>query len=325
MRKHYLIIFSAAILLIGCSSQQNKKSEESQNSQVTPDEKLVIPDVVYGHKHGVALTFDVFKPKKQNGAGVILINSGGWFSPTFPIFYKETAEGLRLATDQERAQMKPKQQGRPRIKPLLDKGFTVFDVRHGSSPNFEMSEIVADLRRAIRFIRFHAGKYNIDAERLGLWGGSAGGYLALLLGTTADVRSKDITDEFEKSSGRVAAIVAYFPPADLKRWGEFHMKNPGESLPPAPAILALKTEQFGEFSPINFVSSDDPPTLIVHGDQDQIVPILEGQDMYQALLKAGVKSKFVTIPGVGHGFTGQADDIAMKETVNWFEEHLKAK
>jgi uncharacterized protein YcfL len=71
MRKHYLIIFSAAILLIGCSSQQNKKSEESQNSQVTPDEKLVIPDVVYGHKHGVALTFDVFKPKKQNGAGVI--------------------------------------------------------------------------------------------------------------------------------------------------------------------------------------------------------------------------------------------------------------
>lgn len=324
MYKHYLIIFTAAILFTSGVSLAEKEVIK-QDQLTTAEEIQITPDVVYGHKYGMALTFDVFQPKKQNGAGIILINSGGWFSPTFPIFYKETAEGLRLATDQERAQMKPKQQGRPRIKPLLDKGFTVFDVRHGSSPKFEMSEIVADLRRAIRFIRFHAGKYNIDAERLGLWGGSAGGHLALLLGTTADVRSKDITDEFEKSSGRVAAIVAYFPPADLKRWGEFHMKNPGESLPPAPAILALKTEQFGEFSPINFVSSDDPPTLIVHGDQDQMVPILEGQDMYQTLLKAGVKSKFVTIPGVGHGFTGQADDIAMKETVNWFEEHLKAK
>ena len=137
--------------------------------------------------------------------------------------------------------MDPQKQGRPRIKPLLDKGFTVIDVRHGSSPKFEMSEIVSDPRRAIRFIRFHAGKYGIDAERLGVWGCSAGGHLALLLGTTTDVRSKDITDEVEKSTGRVAAVVAYFPPADLKRLSEFHKNASKESQ--LPAISALKPEQ----------------------------------------------------------------------------------
>lgn len=325
MKKQYLITFVIGILLNGCLSFKTQATEQQDPNAATNGVRIT-PDVVYGHKFGMALTFDMFQPKKQNGAGVILINSGGWFSPTFPIYYKETAEGLRLSTDQERAQMDPPKKGRPRIKPLLDKGFTVFDVRHGSSPKFEMSEIVSDLRRTIRFIRFHAGKYSIDAERLGVWGGSAGGHLALLLGTTADVRSKDITDEFEKSTGRVAAIVAYFPPADLKRFTEFYKMDAEESkLSIPPAILALKTEQYSEFSPINFVSSDDPPTLIVHGDQDQMVPILEGETMHQALLKAGVKSKFVTIPGVGHGFTGQADDIAMKETVNWFEENLKAK
>ena len=323
MYHRYLITAVLGILLTGCTPPTSEKQAEKKETSTGAEEPRITPDVVYGHKFGMALTFDMFQPQKQNGAGIIFINSGGWVSPMAPLFYKETAEGLRLSTDQERAQMDPESQGRPRIKPLLDKGFTVFDVRHGSSPKFEMSEIVSDLRRAIRSIRFHAGKYSIDAERLGVWGGSAGGHLALLLGTTADVGSKDITDEFEKSTGRVAAVVAYFPPADLKRLTEFHKKDPKESQPPA--ILAMKTEQFGEFSPINFVSPDDPPTLIVHGDQDQMVPILEGESMYQALLKVGVKSKIVTIPGAGHGFFGKDDDHAMQETISWFEEHLKVK
>jgi dipeptidyl aminopeptidase/acylaminoacyl peptidase len=65
--------------------------------------------------------------------------------------------------------------------------------------------------------------------------------------------------------------------------------------------------------------------LIVHGDQDKMVPIALGKAMYQATLKAGVKSKFVTIQGAGHGFTGKDDDRAMQEAISWFEEHLGAK
>lgn len=294
------------------------------DSSVTPEGVRITPDVVYGHKFGLALTFDLYQPNNPNGAGVIFINSGGWRSPRFLNFYKETAEGLRLTTDQERMQKQPEFQGRPYIKPLLDKGFTVFVVRHGDITKFKMPEIVSDIRRSVRFIRYHADKYSIDAERLGVWGGSAGGHLALMIGTTAEIAPTEITKEFEKATGRVAAVVAYFPVSNLKSLMDSIRNNNPEVLKKYPN-LDMGDEFFLSLSPINYVSPDDSPTLIIHGDQDQRVPFSQGKSMYQALLKESVQSKFVTIPGAGHGFTGKDDDFAMQETISWFEEHLKAK
>ena len=112
---------------------------------------------------GLALTLDVYRPAQPNGAGVIAIVSGGWQSSV------------------EMARLRPGY-----YPPLNEKGFTVFVVRHGSSPRYPMSAIVADMRRAVRFIRQHAGEYGVDPNRIGVLGGSAGGHLALLLGTTAD-------------------------------------------------------------------------------------------------------------------------------------------
>jgi acetyl esterase/lipase len=157
----------------------------------------VTTDVVYGHKDGLALTFDVYRPAQPNGAGVISIVSGGWQS---------SVEMGRLIA-----------QGY--YPPLNEKGFTVFAVRHGSSPRYPMSAIVADTRRAVRFIRQHAGEYGLDPNRIGVLGGSAGGQLALLLGTTADAGDPSASDAVLRESSRVAAVVAYFPPTDLSRWG----------------------------------------------------------------------------------------------------------
>ena len=99
------------------------------------------------------------------------------------------------------------------LSPLLnEKGFTVFGVRHGSSPRYPMSAIVANVRRALRFIRQHAGEYGVDSNRIGVYGGSAGGQLALLLGTTADSGDPSASDAVLKESSRVASVVAYFPP-----------------------------------------------------------------------------------------------------------------
>ena len=81
-----------------------------------------------------------------------------------------------------------------------------------------MSAIVADVRRAVRFIRQHAGEYGVDPNRIGVFGGSAGGQLALLLGTTADSGDPSASDAVLRESSRVAAVVAYFPPTDLSRW-----------------------------------------------------------------------------------------------------------
>jgi len=307
-----LIAMILVIFLVGCNAPTPEQTAQDPN--VTPEGVRITPDVVYGHKFGMALTFDMYQPENQNGAGVILINSGAWVS-YFPNAYEQIAEGLRLTRDEN---------GRSVTDFYLDKGFTVFWVRHGSSPKFEMAEIVADLRRAIRFIRFNVDKYGIDAERLGLWGISSGGHLALLLGTTSDIGNPDPTEEFENSTGRVAAVVAYCPPTHLKSGVEYLIKNGIDILKVFPA-LNLTEEEYRDFSPIFFASSDDPPILIIHGDQDKIVPMNYVESMYQALQESGVKSKFVSIPGAGHEFEGEDANLALTEAVSWFEKYLVEK
>src|SRR5712671_6901477 len=122
-------------------------------------------DVVYGRKFGTALTMDVFTPKENaNGAGAIFVVSGGWFSaheaitPAVPTFINE----------------------------FVKRGYAVFTVVHGSQPKFTIPEVLQDMNRAVRFIRFHAKEYNVDPDRLGIYGASAGGHLSLMQGLAGD-------------------------------------------------------------------------------------------------------------------------------------------
>ena len=234
-------------------------------------------------------------PAQPNGAGVISIVSGGWQS---------SVEMGRLIVDGY-------------LSPLLnEKGFTVFAVRHGSSPRYPMSAIVSDVRRAVRFIRLHAGEYGVDPNRIGVYGGSAGGQLALLLGTTADSGDPSASDAVLRESSRVAAVVAYFPPTDLSRWGTQRIRQ-------AFAAMRLTEAQAAEYSPIRFVSPGAAPSLIVHGDADTTVPMVEGETMHAALTKAGVPASFVRIEGAGHGFEGAELERASAAMVQWFEQHLR--
>ena len=254
----------------------------------------VTTDVVYGHKDGLALTFDVHRPAQPNGAGVIAIVSGGWQS---------SVEMSRLIVDGY-------------LSPLLnEKGFTVFAVRHGSSPRYPMSAIVSDVRRSVRFIRRHAGEYGVDPNRIGVYGGSAGGQLALLLGTTADSGDPSASDAVLRESSRVAAVVAYFPPTDLSRWGTQRIRQ-------AFPAMRLTDAEAAEYSPIRFVSPGAAPALIVHGDADTTVPMVEGQTMHGALTKAGVPASFLRIEGAGHGFGGADLERVNAAMVQWFQRHL---
>jgi acetyl esterase/lipase len=176
-----------------------------------------------------------------------------------------------------------------------------------------MSGIVADVRRAVRFIRQHAGEYGVDSTRIGVFGASAGGQLALLLGTTADSGDRSASDAVLRESSRIAAVVAYFPPTDLWRW---------ENRRAFPAT-ALTESEAAQYSPIRFVSSGSAPALIVHGDADKVVPIVEGETMYAVLLKAGVPASFVRIEGAGHSFDGADLTRANAEMVRWFEQYLR--
>ena len=178
-----------------------------------------------------------------------------------------------------------------------------------------MSAIVADTRRAVRFIRQHAREYGVDPDRIGVFGSSAGAQLALLLGTTADSGDPSASDAVLKESSRVAAVVAYFPPTDLSRWGTQRIRQ-------AFAAMRLTDAEAAEYSPIRFVSPGAAPSLIVHGDADRVVPMVEGETMHGALTKVGVPTSFVRIEGAGHGFEGADPERANAAMVQWFERHL---
>ena len=253
----------------------------------------IIPDVVYGHKHGMALTFDVYKPQQANGTGILFMISGGWYS-----------------------RWRPPEQSINWFKPMLDKGFTVFAVRHGSSPKYVIPEIIEDVRRSVRFIRLRANDFGIDPERLGVAGASAGGHLSLMLGTASDNGDPNAEDEVLRVSDRVAAVVAYFPPTDLRAW-----------VNKAPDYPALNFEEAkaADCSPLLQVSEDDPPALLIHGDKDELVPIEHSENILAEFKKQKVTSELLVIKDAGHGFQGEDGKRASDAMVAWFEKYLLEK
>ena len=261
-------------------------------------EFTVVPDVVYGHKDGMALTFDVLKPVAQaNGAGVLYMVSGGWYS-----------------------RYSPPEQTATRFAELLDRGFTVFVVRHGSSPKYVIPEIVEDVRRATRYIRHNAGDWGVDPDRLGAFGGSAGGHLALMLGTASDGGVTGGDEPFLAASNRIASVVAYYPPVDLTRMarGASSTFDPDQRFP----ALNFDRESAGDFSPLLHVSADDPPTLLIHGTADELVPHSHSVNMQAALEKAGVQNEMILLEGAAHGFRGEHAEQASAAMADWFEQTL---
>jgi acetyl esterase/lipase len=319
MFRRYLITVLLVIFLVGCSNPIPEQTVQDPN--VTPEGIRITPDVVYGHKFGLALTFDMYQPKNKNGAGVIYIDSGGWESP-YSNLYVQTAEGIHLLNDNELERENPIMRSMS-INPLLAKGFTVFTVRHGSRPKFELYEIVNDIRDATRFIRHHSKDFGIDSERLGIWGGSAGGHLSLLIATTAEIVNAEADKAIGKISGHLAAAVAYAPPTDLKELSDYIRKDNPNVL--KQSGLDIADDKLKELSPITYVSSDDPPTLIIHGAKDPVVPLNHGKSMYLTLKAAGVESKLITVPDAEHGFFNKDADLATSEMIGWFEEHLVEK
>ena len=266
---------------------------------VQAQEVAVTPDVVYGNKYGMALTFDVFTPANANGAAVLNMVSGGW-----------------------RSQWRPHAVSQRRYQPLLDKGFTVFAVRHGSSPKFVIPEIVPDVRRAVRYIRLNARRLGVDATRLGVWGGSAGGHLSLILGNASDSGDPSSEDPVLRVSSRVAAVVAYYPPVDLRPLARGASPEITNRRFPA---LNFDRSEAPAYSPIVHVSADDPPTLLIHGDSDGLVNVSNSHEIYAAFQEQGVESKVIIIPGADHGFRGEDAVLATAAMVDWFVVHLGSR
>lgn len=261
-------------------------------------------DVIYGRVDGTALTMDVFRPERPNGLGVVYAISGGWYSAHAFINIKF-------------------------LQPLLNHGYTVFAVVHGSNPRFHIPEIVGQMDRAVRFIRVHAADYAIDPDRIGVSGGSAGGHLSLMLGTRGGPGKPDAKDPVDRASSAVQAVACFFPPTDFLNYGK-----PGESAV-GEGILKDFRSAFGEvptepeakrkfaegISPIYQVKAGVPPVFILHGDKDTLVPIRQAQVFLDRVKEVGGVGRLETRVGGLHGWPEWESDV--EHFARWFDEHLK--
>lgn len=306
MSRKFLFVF--ALLTASASAQQ-------------PVEK----NVVFGMYSGLALLMDVYRPAKPNGAAVICIQGSAWTSPM--------AYDASPITSRSEIVMASER--------LAAAGYTVFAINHRAAPRFHFPAQLEDAQRAVRFVRHNAASYGFDPARIGAYGTSSGGHLSELLGTMDGAGDPNDPDPVNRLSARVRAVVALFAPADLALQSKtsarpahvammgFEYRDPDSGTRGAGRPEDVENRQYRAASPITYVTGDDAPMLLLHGDQDVIVTIAQSERMEAALKRAGVAVRLIRVPGGKHGENFQfprgdarAPDFE-GEAVRWFGDHLK--
>ena len=274
-------------------------------------------NVVYGMYSGAALLLDVHYPARPNGFGIVFIAGSGWSAPL----------GYSAAPLKESPQVEMY------VPSLTQAGYTVFTVSHRAIPTFRLPAPVEDVQRAVRFIRHNAAQYGVDAGRIGGFGGSSGAHLVSLLATMVGAGDPIDADPINRESAKLQCVAVRAAPVDLldakintslgaDALALFLGASNVESAPKT----SVEYKTAWAASPINYVSKDDPPVLLIHGDADRTVPFDQSERMEVALKKADVPVKLIRIEGGDHGptFAGAKNPPDYKtDMVKWFDQHLR--
>lgn len=221
-------------------------------------------------------------------------------------------------------------------RPLIERGYAVVDVEYRLSGEAIFPAQVNDCKAAVRWVRANAKEYNLDADHIGVWGSSAGGHLAAFLGTSGGVKEFE-TESHAKFSSRVQAVCDWFGPTDLLKMNVQAVQGArlDHDAPNSPESLLvggpIQNEPYRSkavtANPITYVTKDDPPFLIVHGDRDLLVSHRQSELLHEALKSVGVSSELSIVKNGGHGFGGgnKSREELFQQAAEFFDKHLKAK
>ena len=264
----------------------------------------ITPHVVYTQRHGHDLTLDVVRPAHPNGAGVLVMVSGKWKSD-------------------------PKKFQPWMASSFLRQGLTLVAVSHLSQPEATIQETVEDVNRAARFVRYHAKEYGIDPNRLGVFGGSSGGHLSLMLATCGGPGDPNAADPVDRESSAVQAATVFYPVTDLLNLGpsteNLHDGGPPKSFRKSFGPKAADLNEWKiigrEVSPIYHVTKALPPIFITHGGADTLVPLDQSTRFQQKAAELGREVALTIRPGEKHGWPTMIWDAHL--FAEWLTEKLR--
>ena len=272
-------------------------------------EVVVEENVTYGKIGDTELKLDLARPVGDGPfPAIVFIHGGGWY------------QGSRLGY-------------RGQIQEAAKRGYVAATISYRlmqfdetkketttATPIFPAQ--IHDAKAAIRWVRANTKRYNVDPDRMGVTGASAGGHLSLLVGLTDPSANLEGKSGSPEQSSRVQAVVNVFGPTDMRFCYEkssvawiFRLVMGGT---PDEA-----GERYRAASPISHVSKDDPPVLTLHGDQDALVPVEQATVLDEKMKAVGARHTLTVFEGQGHGFRGEHQQEAMTAMWAFFDEHLK--
>ena len=292
----FFLLLIAVILLGGCFGPPR--------SVVEPEGVRILRNVTYATVGERQLQLDLYLPDSYSAPLpiVIWIHGGGWVGGD-----RSPCPIARLAT----------------------RGYAVASISYRLSQGASEDKFptaLHDCKAAVRWLRVNAWRFGCDEQRIGVWGASAGGHLAALLGTVQNNPELEGSIGITEGSSRVQAVCALFPATDLVHLEEAHDEYWQINLV-ASALLHGKPSDKPELakaaSPIEHVSKDAAPFCFIHGKADKIIPYTQSERMHQALLAAGVDSTLLLIEGMPHGNATLARPELRDAAHAFFDKQLK--
>lgn len=292
----YSTVRIAAAVLAGMSLAPAWGQEKPKAAP--PPGVIFEADVVYGEGAGEKLRLDLARPEMQSAPApcIVVIHGGAWRGGDKSLHH-------------------------PQIFEFAKRGYVAATVGYRFCPKHPFPAQVEDVKCAVRYLRAHADRRQIDKDRIGAVGFSAGAHLSMMLGMTGADDKLEGTGGWADQSSRVQAVVQYFGPTDLN--DEFPEVSQGLINDFVGGEKGANADARRRASPLTYLDSGDAPTLSFQGTKDPLVPHSQAFKLAEAMTAAGVDGRVEILIGDGHGWGGAELDRTAAAMFAFFEQHLK--